>query len=72
MRGYEIRIKGRLGVELRYLLRDLAPREVAGGTLLRTARADQASLHGLFQRLRDLGLELESVQPIDAGRPDEL
>jgi hypothetical protein len=59
---YEIRIQGRLdkrwqawfdGMEL--LTAD------DGNTLIRGRVADQAALHGLIQKVRDLGLPLISV-----------
>ena len=31
--------------------------------------ADQAALHGLLQKVRDLGLPLLSVTPLDADQP---
>jgi len=36
-----------------------------GTTVIVTAVVDQAGLHGLLQRLRDLGLPLLSLTPID-------
>ncbi len=59
---YDIRLRGqldhhwaeRLGVpELIH--------EPGGTTLLRGVAADQAALHGLLQRIRDLGVSLISV-----------
>lgn len=59
---YDIRVRGhldhhwadRLGVpELIH--------EAEGVTLLRGVAADQAALHGLLQRIRDLGVPLISV-----------
>ena len=41
----------------------------AGGTTILTGRVrDQAQLHGLIERIEELGLELVSVQQAD-GRP---
>jgi hypothetical protein len=65
---YEIRIQGRLddrwsawfdGMEI-----------TAGGdgsTLIRGPVADQAALHGLIQKVRDLGLPLLSLTHIRTG-----
>jgi hypothetical protein len=65
---YEIRIQGQLdgrwsawfdGMEL--VLAD------DGSTLIRGQVADQAALHGLIQKVRDLGLPLLSVTHTQAG-----
>jgi hypothetical protein len=64
---YEIRIQGRLegrwsawfdGMEL--------VDDVDGSTLIRGQVADQAALHGLIQKVRDLGLPLLSVTHTDS------
>jgi hypothetical protein len=47
-------------------------RESDGTTMLRGPVGDQAALHGLLGRIRDLGLTLISVQAVHAprcGRP---
>ena len=38
-----------------------------GTTVLRGSVADQAALHGLLARLRDLGVPLVSVVPVESG-----
>jgi hypothetical protein len=53
---YEIRIKGQL--------------EDNGDTLLTGLVVDQAALHGLLKRVRDLGLPLVSVCPVEPGKVD--
>jgi hypothetical protein len=40
-----------------------------GTTALRGPVTDQAALHGLLQKVRDLGVPLISVTPLDADRP---
>ena len=40
-----------------------------GTTLIQGPVADQAALHGLLQKTRDLGLPLISVNHLDPGRP---
>lgn len=59
---YEIRLRGHL--EPRWASRLGVPRlarEDNGTTVLSGIAADQAVLHGLLQRLRDLGLPIVSV-----------
>lgn len=43
--------------------------EVGGTTLLVGHVADQAALHGLLARLRDLGIPLVSVCPVPPAAP---
>ena len=65
---YEIRVQGRLegrwavwfdGLEL--------TRSDDGTTLVRGPVADQAALHGLLHKMRDLGLPLVSVVRVHPG-----
>jgi hypothetical protein len=47
-------------------------REPDGTTVLRGAVDDQAALHGLLQRFRDIGIPLISLAPVEDsnhGRP---
>jgi hypothetical protein len=63
---YQIRIKGELGQEWADWFGGSAiAREEDGVTLLTCAVADQAALHGLLRKLRDLGLPLLSINRID-------
>ena len=63
---YEIRIAGRLGDSWATWFDGLELRSDADGTsVLRGPVADQAALHGVLHKLRDLGLELESLRQID-------
>ena len=66
--GYEIRVRGHL--EERWTLwfdGMTLDREPGGVTVLRGPIADQAALHGLLARLRDLGVPLISVSPDGPG-----
>jgi len=68
---YEIRVRGHL--DARWAARLGVPdllHENDGATALRGIVADQAALHGLLQRLRDLGLTLVSVMRVDADQPN--
>ena len=44
--------------------------EPDGTTCITGEVADQAALHGLLQRVRDLGLPLMSVRRVDVDLPD--
>jgi hypothetical protein len=58
---YEIRIKGHLDHRRAASFEGLTvTREDDGNTLL-TGRFDQAALHGLLRKVRDLGMPLVSV-----------
>ena len=59
---YQVRIEGELGQEWADWLGSRAvTREGDGVTLLVCNLADQAALHGLLRKLRDLGLPLLSI-----------
>jgi hypothetical protein len=68
---YEIRLKGRLdarwsawfdGMRLSY--------ESDGTTIIYGPVVDQAALHGLLQKVRDVGLPLISVIHVEPDQPD--
>ena len=62
---YEIRIQGHLDPRWEAWFDGLIiTTEDDGTTTIHGPIADQAALHGLLQKLRDLGLPLISVQPI--------
>jgi hypothetical protein len=69
----EIRLKGHLDARWTGWFEGLAlTHENDGTTLLRGPVADQAALHGLLSKVRDLGLPLVSVthcEPERAGVP---
>jgi hypothetical protein len=61
---YEIRIEGHLDTRWAAWFDGLAlTHETDGTTVLQGAVVDQAALHGLLQKVRDLGLPLVSVIP---------
>jgi hypothetical protein len=72
---YQIRIKGHLGCEWAEWFDGLAiTPEEDGDTLLSGPVADQAALHGLLRKVRDLGAPLISVNRVGAEqdvRPDD-
>jgi hypothetical protein len=65
---YEIRVQGRIDARWMTLLDEMKLEHEPGGiTDLRGPVADQAALHGLLARLRDIGVPLISVA-VDASR----
>ena len=69
--NYEIRIKGHLGPEWSDWFEGMTiTMEEDGSTLLSGPVTDQAALHGLLKKVRDLGLPLLSVCPLDPGQAD--
>jgi len=70
---YQIRIKGQLDPQwtdwfsgLFITLKD------NGDTLLTGPVVDQAALHGLLKKVRDLGMPLVSVSPVEPGQVDQI
>ena len=67
---YEIRLTGHLDARWAAWFDGLTVRhEGDGTTLISGPVADQAALHGLLQRVRDLGLPLVSVTRDETGPP---
>lgn len=69
---YEIRVEGHLGVRwaawfdgMRLTLEDDGTTVIAGPVV------DQAALHGLLQKLRDIGIPLVSLRQVPHGQPTE-
>ena len=68
---YQIRIKGHLGRQWTDWFEGLTiTLEEDGNTLLTGPVIDQAALHGLLKKVRDLGLPLVSVSPLENGQAD--
>jgi hypothetical protein len=65
-----ITVHGRLSERLTAAFDGLAPVRRPGATELVGDVADQAQLHGLLSRIRDLGLELASVSVSEAEPND--
>ncbi len=64
---YDIRLRGQLDTHWAERLGVAGLiHEADGVTLLRGVAADQAALHGVLQRIRDLGVPLISVTHIPA------
>lgn len=65
---YEIRVQGHIGQSWSRWFDDLEVDERDdGSTCLRGDLPDQAALHGLLNKIRDLGMTLLSVQCLDLG-----
>jgi hypothetical protein len=65
---YQIRVEGHLGSAWTAWFEGLTTElEDNGDTILTGAVADQAALHGLLKRVRDLGLPLVSVNRLEPG-----
>jgi hypothetical protein len=66
---YEIRLEGRIDPRWAAWFDGMTVSSHADGTtVIHGQVADQAALHGLLQRLRDLGLPLLSVDRVDPNR----
>mgnify|MGYP000397918596 CR=1 FL=1 len=68
---YQIRIRGHLGRQWADWFGELTiTLEENGDTLLTGPVVDQAALHGLLKKVRDLGLPLLSVARVGPERAD--
>jgi hypothetical protein len=68
---YQIRIKGHLGRGWTDWFGGLTiTLEEDGDTLLTGPVVDQAALHGLLKKVRDLGMPLLSVNCVEPGQAD--
>ena len=66
-RRYEIVVRGRLSRRYAYAFDGVMLLPENGRTTLRAELADQSQLYGLLNRLRDLGIELVSVNAVGNG-----
>ncbi|MFQ5578437.1 MAG: hypothetical protein ACE5G8_15755, partial [Anaerolineae bacterium] len=68
--GYSITVEGRLDAHWSHWFDGLSVAHTpTGNTVLSGPVADQAALHGLLAKIRDLGLVLISVRRDEAGAP---
>jgi hypothetical protein len=69
---YEIRIKGRLDHEWSDWFDGLTiTLEDSGDTVLTGLVTDQSALFGLLKKIRDLGMPLVSVRPLEHHQTDQ-
>jgi hypothetical protein len=69
--SYEIRLTGHLDAHWTAWFDGMTvSRQSDGTTVISGPVADQAALHGLLQRVRDLGLPLVSVERVEDDQPD--
>jgi hypothetical protein len=67
--NYEIRVQGYLGKNAAIWFEGFEAEHAANGeTILRGTIIDQAALHGVLARIRDLGLILTLVQVMEKGQ----
>ncbi len=67
--AYQIRITGQLDARWADWFEGLTITLDGGDTLISGPIIDQAALHGLLKRVRDLGMPLVSVSPVEPGPP---
>ena len=68
---YEVRLKGHLDSRWAAWFDGLSLTQHGDGTtVIHGLVADQAALHGLLQKVRDVGLPLVSLTQVDAEQPD--
>jgi hypothetical protein len=67
---YEIRVKGQLDGRWSEWFDGLALRDEGEDTIISGRLPDQAALHGVLARIRDLGLPLLDVSRVDPD-PDQ-
>ena len=68
---YQIRIKGHLSPQWTDWFGGMSiTLEDHGDTLVTGPLVDQAALHGLLKKVRDLGIPLISVNPVISGQAD--
>jgi hypothetical protein len=70
---YEIRVVGHLSANWAARFEGLSMRHEPEGETVLSGELDQAALHGIFVKIRDLGLNLISVNPVEiAGSNDDM
>lgn len=65
---YEFIVRGEAGPTVRALFADFRVDVGSGRSVLRGPVRDQAALHGVLDRIRDLGIELLEVRRLGTDR----
>ena len=69
---YHIRVRGHLDPSWSAWFDDLSiTNEANGEAVLAGSIVDQAALHGVLIKVRDLGLALIAVNPVATNQPDD-
>jgi hypothetical protein len=66
---YEIRVAGHLSANWTARFEGLSMRHEPEGETVLSGMLDQAAMHGVFMKIRDLGLTLISVNRVEAAGP---
>ena len=61
---YELVVRGEIGDRFAVLFEGMCLDRTDGRTAITGEVRDQAQLHGLIERVEDLGLELVSINPV--------
>lgn len=69
--SYQLVVRGEVDDRYAYLFERMQMERVAGTTVITGRVRDQAHLHGLIERIEELGLELLSVQKAGARPPSD-
>lgn len=64
---YEFVLRGEIGDRFGLLFEGMRLERDAGRTVLTGPVIDQAQMHGVIERIQELGLELVSVNPLPEG-----
>ena len=68
---YQLRVKGHLSADWSAWFDGMTiAQDADGATLITGPVADQAALHGLLRKVRDLGLTLLALSSSERGRPN--
>ena len=65
---YEIRVAGHMSTNWAVRFEGMSLRHEPEGETVLSGMLDQAALHGVFMKIRDLGLNLISVNRVEAAR----
>ena len=64
---YEIRVAGHLSENWSVRFEGLSMKHEPGGETVLSGKLDQAAMHGVFVKIRDMGLKLISVNRVETS-----